>query len=167
MTLKPDFINENMYQGKPMRFEVYKNSFSHIPIEDISQVYACVTDMENKILIVHNTHGDWGLPGGAREDGETCLQALQREVYEESAVVLDDESIEELFYQIPFRKVGNTWEKITVQVRYKARVKHKDIFVSDPAGGVDDVKWVSFEEFPTYVKWGDTASLITTWMREN
>ncbi len=46
--------------------------------------YALVFDARGRVALVHE-EGEWYLPGGGIEPGETCEQALVREVHEECA----------------------------------------------------------------------------------
>ena len=46
--------------------------------------YALIRDDVNRLLILHNTVGNFGLPGGGIDPGESPEQALAREVLEET-----------------------------------------------------------------------------------
>ena len=49
----------------------------------ITRTYILIED-QDKILTVYNSkHDFWGLPGGHREEGETDLETLNRELKEE------------------------------------------------------------------------------------
>lgn len=49
-------------------------------------VFAAIFDDQERILCVRHNYGDgrWSLPGGGLEDGETVVDALKREVREET-----------------------------------------------------------------------------------
>ncbi|HET7856374.1 MAG TPA: NUDIX hydrolase [Gaiellaceae bacterium] len=57
---------------------------------DVAQV---VIERDGKVLVVHTVGpGDidrWGLPGGAREPGETLIQAAMREALEETGLEVE------------------------------------------------------------------------------
>ncbi|CAN5307374.1 NUDIX domain-containing protein [soil metagenome] len=51
-------------------------------------VRAAIIDAEDRVLLVRHTYGPgWLLPGGGVERGETALEAVLREVREESGIV--------------------------------------------------------------------------------
>lgn len=52
-------------------------------------VSAVIVDARGRVLLQRRTdNGRWGLPGGAVEYGESVLQALQREVHEETGLTV-------------------------------------------------------------------------------
>lgn len=53
-------------------------------------VCAIITDGENRVLLEHRRDFDlWSLPGGAVELGESVLEALKREVLEETGLCVE------------------------------------------------------------------------------
>jgi ADP-ribose pyrophosphatase YjhB (NUDIX family) len=52
-------------------------------------VYAIVRDPSGRVLLVRRTDdGNWELPGGRVEVGETTSEAVRREVHEESGITI-------------------------------------------------------------------------------
>lgn len=57
-------------------------------------VSAVIVDADGRILLQQRTdNGRWGLPGGAVEYGESILEALHREVLEETGLTIDVERL--------------------------------------------------------------------------
>ncbi|WP_078878283.1 NUDIX domain-containing protein [Streptomyces sp. NBRC 110035] len=61
------------------------------PLERVDSAYALVTDpTAQRVLLVRDRRsGQWGLPGGRREHGETLPEAAARETLAEAGVVVD------------------------------------------------------------------------------
>jgi ADP-ribose pyrophosphatase YjhB (NUDIX family) len=54
-------------------------------------ICAIITDGQNRVLLEHRRDFDiWSLPGGSMELGETVLEALAREVQEETGLIVED-----------------------------------------------------------------------------
>jgi 8-oxo-dGTP diphosphatase len=62
------------------------------------------TDGEKQVLLIRRAHeplkGEWSLPGGAIELGETLEDAIRREVGEETGLVVEPVAIVEAFDRI-------------------------------------------------------------------
>ena len=99
----------------------------------------------NKVLLV-NSNGGWGLPGGMREEDETLKQAGEREVMEETGVTVN------------LGTVGAVTERI--------KDDQHDLFVTfvtvpreniDPKvtgdSEVSDIQWFSIEEASAFMPW--------------
>lgn len=151
------------------KIDVHTGSFDEIDLSQAIQSYGIILNQENELLLCYNSDsGFWILPGGTVEAGETTIDTLIREVYEESAVVVDAKTIEPAFYQEVFEVIkeddstdGKEEEKFeALQVRYIARPERIDKFISDPGGSMTEVKWVKLEELGDYLKWGETNNLI-------
>lgn len=52
---------------------------------------AVIRDNEGRILFQRRSdYGDWGLPGGAMEPGESIEETMKREVYEETGLMITE-----------------------------------------------------------------------------
>lgn len=58
-------------------------------------VFAAITDERGRLLCVKHSYGDkrWSLPGGGIEDGETVMEALKREVREETGFEVEPDKL--------------------------------------------------------------------------
>ena len=61
------------------------------------EVAACLCECDGKLLLLKRLEGKseggkWGAPGGKMDEGETILEALAREVFEETGVRIEDPS---------------------------------------------------------------------------
>src|SRR5438132_4082624 len=71
----------------------YLDAESSSPIFRIG-VFALIFDDQGRILLGHRRDIDWwNLPGGGMEAGETVDEALRREVYEETGLVVEIEQL--------------------------------------------------------------------------
>lgn len=154
------------------RLDVYSNSFDNLDLLKVTQSYGIILNDKNEIVLSYNSDsGFWILPGGTIDEGETPIQTLIREVYEESAVVVNEATIQEAFYQEIFEINSEDnapdLEKLSgLQLRYIAKAERIDKFVSDPGGSMTEVKWVSVEDLPNFLKWGKTVDLIQGIVKE-
>ncbi len=113
------------------------------PEAPIVGIGAVVID-DGKVLLVRRGHeplkGEWSLPGGALELGETLQQGIVREVLEETGLTVVPESVVEVLDRI-------TRDQDSRQIRYHYVLVD---FLCRVTGGVlcggsdaDDAVWVS------------------------
>ncbi len=158
---KLEQTHENVWCGQLIKFEIYlADDFSDVA--NISQVYGILLNSKNEILLVSGNGTRWILPGGGVEKGETLIETLNREVYEEAAVVLNQKSIKPLFFQKCFLKdKKEKWVLDAIQARFLARIEREDVFVADPdMGDINFQKFVPIQELDMYLKWGQTTEFI-------
>jgi ADP-ribose pyrophosphatase YjhB (NUDIX family) len=152
--------HENNWKGELYRFEIYAaTDFSDLT--GVSQVYGLVLNASNKILIVSGDQKNWILPGGGVEEGEALIDTLKREVYEEAAVAVDDQTIQPFFFQKVYSQQGGEWKHLDTQARFVCRVGRQDEFVSDPDN--EDIKYqlfIDIGELDQYLDWGETVKFI-------
>ena len=62
------------------------------PLRPVATVGALIHDDDGRVLMIrtHKWSGRWGIPGGKIERGEETLEALRREIREETALEIDD-----------------------------------------------------------------------------
>jgi 8-oxo-dGTP diphosphatase len=129
------------------------------PERPVVGVGAVVLDGD-RVLLIKRGHeplkGQWSLPGGSVEIGETLETAIAREVREETGLDVEVGPIVEVLDRITRDASGN--------------VEHHFVlvdFVCRPAGGVlggasdaDAAEWVSLERLTAYGVAGVTVQVI-------
>lgn len=170
--LEPLFSTELQDFGDFFKLEGFKTPFSSFDSALVSQVYGIIVNEKNEILLVLHRRGDYLLPGGTVEIGESLIETLERELYEEAAVKIDLISLKEGFWQQVYKLENSDspeieWKKDVIQVRYLARANQIDKFIKDPAGGmIIAQKWVKIEDLDTYLKWGQANQVIKNLAKE-
>ena len=100
----------------------------------------------NQLLLVQNQRRngslDWSTPGGVVDPGEEVLEALQREVIEETSVVVEDWS--PMLYSVEVDFVGRNMS-LHAQV-FRAAAHRGSLHVDDPDNVVVDGRWVSHDQ---------------------
>lgn len=113
---------------------------------------AIVTDQHGRVLLQRRTDsGNWSLPGGAMDIGETLQQCAIREVKEETG--LDIEITDLLgIYTDPAHVIayadGEVRQEFTVT--YLARVTGGTLTVSDESTEVDFIHPTDFDHIPIH-----------------
>jgi 8-oxo-dGTP diphosphatase len=103
--------------------------------------FTLITDPEtSRILIVHNRRGDWSLPGGAREQGETLAETAIRETAEEAGVTV---KINKLVAVKEAKTNGR--QPHAVFFRFAADIVEGTPHVVRP-NEISEVKWVTIDE---------------------
>jgi mutator protein MutT len=101
---------------------------------------------EGRVLLVKRGHaplkGEWNLPGGALELGETLVAAVAREVLEETGVFVDVGPVVEVLDHVQRAEDGLV-EYHHVIVDYKCRSTSDHLVRGSDA---EDVRWVELSE---------------------
>ena len=98
-------------------------------------------------------HGEWNMPGGFVEAGESGPEAIRREVLEETA--LEIEPLEVIGIFASAYGDGDDAEAI-FDVAYRARITGGELSVSDESA---EAGWFSLEDFPRPAFAGERRAL--------
>jgi 8-oxo-dGTP pyrophosphatase MutT (NUDIX family) len=98
------------------------------------------------------------LPGGKREkvDNGSLIEALKREVIEEANVIIDENTIQQAFYQ----SVEKEGIIDSYQVRFIAKALEIRDFIADPDEGIISIFWVDIDDLHSNLGWGKTDAVI-------
>ena len=100
--------------------------------------------------------GDWSLPGGMQEIGETVFEAAAREVQEETGVTISDIALIDVVDSITLdddSRVQFHYTLVDVVAKWRS---------GEPAGGSDAMhaEFMSFDEVSKIVLWRETQRII-------
>ncbi len=101
--------------------------------------------------------GNWSLPGGAQEVGETVNEAAIREVEEETGLTADVLGIVDVVDSISRNAQGRVEYHYTL-VDVVAVAPPDAVPVA--GGDAADAAWVPIEDLPTYELWSETIRVI-------
>lgn len=121
--------------------------------EKKDSVKAIIFCPDNKILILRRQEesggaGQWDIPGGGIEKGENQIDALKREVFEESGLKIDDiKKVKSAPFKIPEKGIDSTMNI------YKCKSDSIDVKLkpatwkgSDGRPEHNEYKWISKKE---------------------
>jgi ADP-ribose pyrophosphatase YjhB (NUDIX family) len=123
-------------------------------------VGALIFDNAGRILLVERANepyrGLWSLPGGIVEAGETLKQAIEREVLEETGLIVDAHSFFTVFERI-LRDVDARCEYHYVLIDYLCRVIGGELA---PASDVSGARWVTRDEIAGFTLTEGTLGVV-------
>lgn len=100
--------------------------------------------------------GEWSIPGGRQEWGESVRETAIREVREETAVEITNLSLLDVVDGITHGADGHV-DKHWTLVDFRADWVSGDLRPGDDAA---DAKWVSVTDLDHYRLWGETRRII-------
>ena len=115
---------------------------------------------DDRILLIRRGKpprmGDWSLPGGMQEIGETVFEAAAREVQEETGVTISDIALIDVVDSITRdgdARVQFHYTLVDVVAKWRS---------GEPAGGSDAMhaEFMSFDEVSKIVLWRETHRII-------
>ena len=108
---------------------------------------------QDKLLIVHESAGHWGIPGGGLDDNESVRDGAKREVMEETNMKIIKMRLVGMHETI--RPSGES----VFHARVVCLVEPEGDFIEDPAGEVTEIKLIEPEEFIQMCdsQWGKMA----------
>jgi 8-oxo-dGTP diphosphatase len=115
-------------------------------------VGAVILDGDRVLLVQRGQEplkGEWSLPGGAVEIGETLEAALAREVREETSLDVVVGPVVEVLESIR-RDAGGRAEFHYVIIDYACRVRSGTASAASRGTDAADVRWVPFDELDRY-----------------
>ena len=120
------------------------------PDRPVLGVGAVVLDADGRVLLVKRGHeplkGEWSLPGGGVELGETLEAAVAREVLEETGLSVDVGSVVEVLDRVEHGPDGRV-EYHFVIIDYVCHAQETRAICGSDA---DDVRWVRTDDLAAY-----------------
>jgi 8-oxo-dGTP diphosphatase len=115
---------------------------------------------DDNVLLVRRANpplqGQWSLPGGLVETGETTQEAVVREVLEETGLHIEPVKLVEVFERILRDEEGQV-EYHFVLIDYLCRVTSGD---AHAASDVTDVRWAKLDELASLAVAPETCAVI-------
>jgi 8-oxo-dGTP diphosphatase len=122
------------------------------PDRPIVAVGAVILDRDQVLLVQRGQEplkGEWSLPGGVVEVGETLEAAVAREVREETALDVEVGDVVEVLDSIR-RDVDGRTEYHYIIIDYACRVRRGAPTRAAQGSDADDVRWVGVDELERY-----------------
>ncbi|MFA6446173.1 MAG: NUDIX domain-containing protein [Candidatus Paceibacterota bacterium] len=153
MTITEEYIG---HSGIKYIFEYHDtDSFESLEYAKCQQTYGVCFCNGEMVIGYGGNKQNWGLIGGTIEKGETFEQTFKREIKEESNMEVI------LCKPIGYQKMTDTRDNSYIyQLRYFAIVKPYGPFISDPAGGITEIKLIDPVDFKKYFYWGKIGDRI-------
>lgn len=144
LATKEGFIFHSCYENAVLLVKRLKeNAIIPTPANHTLGVGAVVINEKNELLVIKEKISNIGykLPGGHIDDSEMISVALEREVLEETGIIVEFESIISLGHFYPHQ-----FHKSNLYILCKAKPKTYDINIQDN-DEIIDAKWVDVNEY--------------------
>ncbi len=119
-----------------------------------------VVHKDDKILLIKRAKapnmGQWSLPGGAQNIGETVFEGAIREVLEETGIATQDHRFLDVVDSIHKDTQGKIEFHYTL-IEISCLYKHGTLCAQDDAS---DARWVSKDQLAEYNLWHETQRII-------
>ena len=127
----------------------YQDIDSELDFKDkkISAVHAFCFYKGQLVIVYAESKGYWAPPGGSVEEGEDVINAVSREVHEETNMKV----IRQRF--IGLQDIFDPKGTIS-QTRSVCIVEPYGDFISDPDGDITEIKCIDPKEYKKYFDWG-------------
>ena len=113
-----------------------------------------------KVLVVRRAtpplKGDWSIPGGLVETGETTRQAVVREISEETGLTIEPIELIEVFERI-LRDRDSRVQYHFVVIDYLCRIVSG---ASRPGSDVSEIRWAQFDDLEALRITPETRNVI-------
>ncbi len=103
--------------------------------------------------------GQWSLPGGAQELGETVFEAARREVMEETGLTIGILGLVDVVDSIGRDDAGKVQYHYTL-VEVLARIPPRAKTEPRPGSDADEAAWIPLRDIPGLGLWSETERII-------
>lgn len=136
--------------------QIYTEHDSH----PIRQIYVWFITSDQKIAIV-GKNGKFQFPGGKPEKDESRMETIERELFEEAGIILNNDEEKPQFFGYYLVENDPNWDTVTyLQIRYLLRVNSLSneipLSVNERKGDIDqleEARFVDLDTLPKHIPW--------------